>query len=243
MSFFSARNNRACELFDGIARDYEWPAQALSFFQYLRWRRDLVSRLALTDQALVLDVCSGPGGVTMAIAREKGCRVIGVDLSGRMVAQAQRNVSAAGLLSKVSIVHGQAERLPFADGAFDAMAVTFLLRYVDSPQRTLMELSRVLRPGGRFSSLEFFIPQGPFLYPLWLLHTRLALPMAAWPLSAGWRKVGAFLGPSISRFYTQHSLVEVEQMWARAGMTDVRSKKLSLGGAVVTWGVKHVAQG
>jgi ubiquinone/menaquinone biosynthesis C-methylase UbiE len=63
------KNAQAVRLFDGIARNYEGPAELFSFFQYGRWRRFLVSQLMLPPQATVLDVCTGTGLVARDIAR------------------------------------------------------------------------------------------------------------------------------------------------------------------------------
>ena len=68
------------------------------------------------------------------------------------------------LASRVELVEGEAERLPFADADFDHLTFTYLLRYVDDPAATLRELARVVRPGGRISSLEFCVPRGPLLW-------------------------------------------------------------------------------
>ena len=232
------KNTHARRLFDGIAQSYEGPAQLFSFFQYGRWRRFLVSRLNLTPSASVLDVCTGTGLVAMDIAGDEGCRVVGIDLAPGMIQQANCNLRASDLSSSVSLVKGRAESLPFSDHSFDAVVFTYLLRYLEDPQATLCELARVLRPGGQMASLEFFVPQGPVLHPLWLLHTRLVLPLGTKFFSPGWRKVGSFLGPSISEFYRQHTLEELGRMWARAGVGAVHTKVLSLGGAVVMWGRK-----
>ena len=233
------KNVHARRIFDGVAQSYEGPAQILSFFQYDRWRRFLVSQLNLAPQAFVLDVCTGTGLVAFDIARRKGCRVVGVDLSDRMIEQAQRNVRTVCLARSVDLVKGRAESLPFSDQSFDAVVFTFLLRYVRDPQATLCELSRVLRPGGQLVSLEFFVPQSPVLRALWLLHTRLVLPLGTRFLSPGWREVGSFLSPSISSFYREHPLEELNQMWARAGIDSVWNRVLYLGGAVVMWGRKE----
>lgn len=234
-----SKNTRARSLFDGIAHSYEAPAQLFSYFQYGRWRRFLVSRLKLPSGARVLDVCTGTGLVATDIALSTGSRVVGVDLSDRMMEQANRNLRASGLGSSVSLVKGRAESLPFPDRSFDAVVFTYLLRYVEDPPATLRELARVLRPGGQMASLEFYVPQSPVLHALWLFHTRLVLPLGARVLSPGWREVGSFLGPSISQFYRQHSLEDLGRVWARAGVGDVRTKTLSLGGAVVMWGRKE----
>ena len=89
------------------------------------------------------------------------------------------------------------------------------------------------------ASLEFFVPQNPVLHGLWLLHTRLVMPLGSRLLSQGWREVGSFLGPSISDFYRRHTLDDVERMWGRAGIANAQTSLLSLGGAVVTWGQKE----
>ncbi len=169
--------------------------------------------------------------------------MVGLDLSDHMIGQAQRDVEAHGLAPRVSLLKGCAESLPFAGNSFDAVTFTFLYRYIDDPQDTLGELTRVLRPGGQIASLEFFIPKNPILYKLWLLHTRLVLPMGTRIISPGWREVGSFLGPSISQFYRQYTLEDLKQIWVRAGLGNVQTKVLSLGGAVVIWGQKEVNGG
>ncbi len=233
------KNMHARRLFDGIARDYERPAQLFSLFQYRRWRRYLVSRLALPPEALVLDVCTGPGGVAVQIVTDKGCRTVGIDLSPLMVREARRTIESHNLTSMMDVVRGRAEDLPFASNSFDAVVFTFLLRYVEDTRATLGELVRVLRPGGQLASLEFYVPSGPVLHPLWLAHTRLAMPLGTRFMGPGWGAVGSFLGPSISRFYRQHSLKGLENEWTEAGIFQVETRLLSAGGAVVMHGQKR----
>ena len=233
------KNALVRRLFDRIADGYEGPAKVFSLFQYGRWRRTLVSRLSLAPQDSVLDVCTGTGLVAIQIAKRAGCRVVGVDLSDRMIEQAQRALKARDMAPSVRLVKGRAESLPFADDSFDAVVFTFLLRYVEDRQATLCELARVLRPGGEMASLEFFVPQSPVFYALWLLHTRVVLPLGTKFLSPGWGEVGSFLGPSISAFYRKHTLDDLSGMWARAGIGGVESNVLSKGAAVVMWGRKE----
>ncbi len=233
------KNSHARGIFNGIANSYEAPAQIFSLFQYRRWHRRLVSQLRLTSRDSVLDVCTGTGLVATDIANSIGCSVIGLDLSDAMIKQAAYNIQSADPIPSVSLVQGKAEGLPFSDNSFDALVFTFLLRYVESPQDTLLELARVVRPGGQIISLEFYIPQNPVLYLLWLFHTRIVLRLGTRFISQGWREVGAFLGPSISTFYSKYSLEDIVQMWTRAGIRDIRTDILSVGGAVIMWGNKE----
>ena len=152
------KNRLALRIFDGIAGSYEWPANVFSLFQYARWRRSLVSELRPAPGDLVLDVCTGTALVATQIAGDVECRVVGLDLSRRMLSEGRGRVLDAGLGASVRLVRGRAEDLPFPDGSFDAVVFTFLLRYVEDPQATLCEngqgpaarrtagLARVLRP-------------------------------------------------------------------------------------------------
>ncbi|MGH3000916.1 MAG: class I SAM-dependent methyltransferase, partial [Gaiellaceae bacterium] len=125
-----------------------------------------------------------------------------------------------------------AEALPFADGEFDALTFTYLLRYVDDPLATMRELARVVRPGGVIAMQEFGLPRGVWR-PLWELYVRVGLPLAGAVVSPGWHEVGGFLGPSIRQFHHRYSLIDLF-----GELSDVHERRLSLGGGVVVWGTK-----
>jgi demethylmenaquinone methyltransferase/2-methoxy-6-polyprenyl-1,4-benzoquinol methylase len=164
--------------------------------------------------------------------RQKGCAVVGVDQSEGMLAEARRRVNG-----RVRLVEARAEALPFADGEFAAVTFTYLLRYVDDPAATLRELARVVRPGGTVAGLEFAVPAGVWR-PLWELYVRAGLPAAGAVIGGGWREVGSFLGGSIREFYARWPLPRLLDAWRNAGIDDVRVRRLSFGGGMVTWGCK-----
>jgi demethylmenaquinone methyltransferase/2-methoxy-6-polyprenyl-1,4-benzoquinol methylase len=213
-------------------------AELLSFGQNGRWRRFLASRVP-TDAARVLDVATGTAGVAVEVARRGSAVVVGLDQSEPMLRAGRENVATHGLDGRISLVIGQAERLPFPDGAFDAVTFTYLLRYVDDPADTLAELARVLARGGVLANLEFLVPVHPIWRGAWWLYTRLALPAAGGVASRAWFRTGRFLGPSISEFYRRYPLAEQGRMWREAGLADVRHRAMSLGGGIVIWGTKR----
>ena len=231
----SAPNRQAVELFAPLGPTYDRYASVLSFGQDPRWRRFLVSRVDVGAGATALDVATGTAAVAIALARRTGCSVVGVDQSPDMLAAARQRVAAAGLQDRIRLLEANAERLPFDDGAFDALTFTYLLRYVSDPAATLRELARVVRSGGTIASLEFGLPRGVWR-GLWELYVRVGLPAAGRLLSPGWHEVGRFLGPSIRDFYARTPLERLLELWRDAGIPDVRSRRLSLGGGVVIWG-------
>jgi demethylmenaquinone methyltransferase/2-methoxy-6-polyprenyl-1,4-benzoquinol methylase len=217
-------------LFAPLGPTYDRYAAVLSMGQDPRWRRFLVSRIEAGPRDAVLDVATGTGAVARELVAQKGCTVVGLDQSPEMLAEARRRASKG-----VTFVEGRAEELPFPDGAFDALTFTYLLRYVDDPAATLRELARVVRPGGTVGGLEFALPHGPWR-PLWELYVRVGLPLAGRVLARGWAEVGDFLGPSIRSFYDRYPEPRLLELWWDAGIREVRSRRLSLGGGIVTWG-------
>jgi ubiquinone/menaquinone biosynthesis C-methylase UbiE len=165
--------------------------------------------------------------VAQALHDRYGCTVVGVDQSADMLALAR---TRGGVYE--AIVEGRAEKLPFPDAAFDHLSFTYLLRYVDDPAATMRELARVVKPGGRVAMVEFGLPGG-FWRPLWWLYTRVGLRLGGRVFSSKWSAVGAFLGPSIERFYAAHPLSAVAQDWRDAGLGDVQTRRMSVGGGVV----------
>ena len=232
----SSRKDHAIEMFSKLPRSYDEVAAAFSFFQDPRWRRAAVTAVAAGPGDRVLDVACGTGMVSAALVERWGCQVVGLDQSEAMLGRARARAAAdPDLGARASFVAGEAESLPFADGEFDHLTFTYLLRYVEDPAATLRELARVVKPGGRISSLEFCVPSGVWLWP-WRLYTRVGLPVLGRLVSRGWFEAGRFLGPSIEGFYRTYPLARQLEIWEAAGVERITVRRMSLGGGVVIWG-------
>ena len=224
-------------LFAGLPRRYDLAGAVLSFGQDPRWRRAMVRKVAATQSDRVLDVATGTGMVAEALVRRYGCSVVGLDQSPEMLAGAQAKLAADPLLAdRIELVRGEAESLPFADGEFDHLTFTYLLRYVDDPRATLRELARVVKSGGRIASLEFMLPPNPMARSLWHAYTRAAMPVLGRMISRDWYVVGRFLGRSVADFYGRLPLDHQLELWRDAGIEGVTARVMSFGGGVVIWG-------
>ena len=225
----SSRTHRARELFAPLGPTYDRYARLLSLGQDPRWRRFLVSCVEAGPGDRVLDVATGTGLVAAELIRQKGCTVVGLDQSPEMLAVAHER------LPDVELVEASASSLPLTDESFDALTFTYLLRYVDDPGATLAELARVVRPGGTIAGLEFAVPRGIWR-PFWHVYVGAVLPAAGRAIDPGWHEVGRFLGGSIRDFWRRYPLERQLDLWRAAGIEDVRRRRLSLGGGIVTWG-------
>lgn|ERR1700691_1641507 len=238
----SAVKREALELFAPLPRHYDRVAAVLSFGQDPRWRRAMVEAVRAKSNDRVLDVATGTGLVAQELVRRYGCEVTGLDQSPQMLAGAQARLDADRALGKrVSLVRGEAEKLPFGEEEFDHLTFTYLLRYVEDPQATMAELARVVKPGGRIASLEFAVPARALSRGLWRFYTRVGLPVLGRAVSREWAHTGRFLSESIPAFYEHFPMARIVELWKQAGIVDVHVRSMSLGGGVVMWGTKRAS--
>jgi demethylmenaquinone methyltransferase/2-methoxy-6-polyprenyl-1,4-benzoquinol methylase len=240
----SPRKAHALTLFSGLPAAYDRAGAWLSFGQDPRWRRALVRAVAAGPDHRVLDVATGTGLVAAALVARSGCAVVGVDQSEQMLARArERQVGDPVVADRCHFVCAEAERLPFADGEFDALTFTYLLRYVDDPAATMRELARVVRPGGRVGMVEFGVPAALAPRAMWRTYTRLGLPALGRLISPEWYEVGRFLGRSISDFHASHPPDRLVELWRQAGIAEVRLRWMSFGAGLVMSGVRDGTRG
>ncbi len=231
-------------LFADLPARYDRLAAILSLGQDRRWRREMIDHIVTSAPSIVLDVATGPAGVALELAGRLPGRIVGIDLSADMLARGSRNVSDAGLDGRIALLLGQGERLPFPDASFDALTFTYLLRYVADPAATLVELARVVRPGGAVASLEFAVPPNACWRWSWRFYTRVVLPLGGALLGGRpWFDVGRFLGPNIDDHYRRFPVSDTIAAWEAAGFTDVALRRMSLGGGLVMWGRRATSGG
>jgi demethylmenaquinone methyltransferase / 2-methoxy-6-polyprenyl-1,4-benzoquinol methylase len=232
----SPRKRQALELFAGLPARYDRMGALLSLGQDPRWRAAMVDAVDPRPGQRILDVATGTGLVASALAG-RGADVVGLDQSAQMLAGAQAKLAAdPALAERVTLVRGLAERLPFDDRSFDGLTFTYLLRYVDDRAAAMVELARVVRPGGRIGMVEFGVPSEGWARELWRVYTRVGLPLIGRLVSPAWYEVGRFLGPNIEALYEREP--DLGPLWRRAGIEQVHERRMSFGAGLVMWGVR-----
>jgi demethylmenaquinone methyltransferase/2-methoxy-6-polyprenyl-1,4-benzoquinol methylase len=205
-------------MFDRIAPVYDLMNRLMTAGLDRRWRR-LTAEAVVRPGARVLDACCGTGDLAIA-ARRAGGSVTGVDFSERMLERARRKSA------EVEWVQGDLLRLPFEDGAFDAVTVGFGIRNVEDLDAALRELRRVLRTRGRLGILEIVRPRGPLalFYRVWFDGL---VPVAGKLLPGG--AAYSYLPASVRRF---PGPAELADRLRAAGFAPVAHRLLG-GGIVV----------
>jgi ubiquinone/menaquinone biosynthesis C-methylase UbiE len=151
---------------------------AMPQMRLLRW---FVARraLGLIQQGHVVDLGCGPGFLALELAqRAPNLNVTGIDLSDEMLSEATNNACRLGLDHRVAFKKGDAQHIPFPDGALDLVISTLSLHHWSHPTAVLDQIARVLQPGGAFLVFDL---RRDMLAPAWLLLwsvTRLVVPPA-----------------------------------------------------------------
>ncbi|MGV0740918.1 demethylmenaquinone methyltransferase [Mycolicibacterium sp. XJ870] len=203
-------------MFDAVARRYDLTNTVLSLGQDRFWRRETKSALGVGPGDKVLDLAAGTAVSTVELATS-GAWCVAADFSVGML--------AAGASRQVPKVAGDATRLPFADGVFDAVTISFGLRNVVDHVAGLREMARVTRPGGRLVVCEFSTPTNRLFSTLYKEYLMQALPRMASAVSSN-PDAYVYLAESIRAWPVQPELAA--QIGA-AGWSSVRWRNLSGG--------------
>jgi demethylmenaquinone methyltransferase/2-methoxy-6-polyprenyl-1,4-benzoquinol methylase len=190
----------------------------------------------LKEGSLVIDVCGGTGDLALRAIKTMGDqgRVVLYDINIAMIESGRPKIRRADLEDRIYFVQGDAEVLCFADHLFDAAMIGFGIRNVTDMRRCLLEMYRVLKPGGTFMCLEFSLPTAPwfrFLYDFYSFHVMPALGK----LLAGTRDAYLHLPESIRIFPPPDTFAAIMR---ETGFSAVEYKRMTNGIAVVYTGVK-----
>lgn len=212
-------------MFDGVARGYDRTNAVLSVGNSALWRAATVRAVDPKPGERILDIAAGTGTSSVALARS-GAEVVALDFSPGMAAEGRRRHP------DLQFVQGDAEKLPFGAGEFDAVTISFGLRNVQHPHVALAEMRRVLKPGGRVVICEFSRPPIGVLRAGYHAYLRHVMPLIAGAASSN-PEAYRYLFESIRDWPDQGVLSQ----WLRtAGFERVGYRNLS-------WGVVALHRG
>lgn len=224
------------DMFNAIAPRYDLLNRLLSLRQDVYWRRKMISRIIIPEQATILDMACGTGDVIHEIFRQKGAgnTIIGSDFSITMLQLAKKKINAATSSSHVFLVAGNALQMPFKPETFDAVSIAFGIRNINDKRSALKAFHDGLKKGGMLAILELTTPQKGFFRSLYLFYFRRILPMIGWIVS-GEIKAYQYLPDSVLNF---PSSTEFADIMLSAGFSNVKWQKLTFGIATLYTGKK-----
>jgi demethylmenaquinone methyltransferase / 2-methoxy-6-polyprenyl-1,4-benzoquinol methylase len=152
-------------IFATIADRYDFITVVLSYGQDRRWKRRLIDLAAPRPSARALDLATGTGDIAFALAA-RGARVVGLDITIRMIELAREKIDGA----RPQFLVGDMLALPFPSGSFDIVTTGYGLRNVPNLTAAIEEIGRVLSPGGQLLSLDFNRPSNGIVRSVYLAY-------------------------------------------------------------------------
>jgi demethylmenaquinone methyltransferase/2-methoxy-6-polyprenyl-1,4-benzoquinol methylase len=230
----SGKKEQVARMFDNISGRYDFLNHFLSLGIDIRWRKKAIKLLKPLQPKLILDVATGTGDFAVEALTLNPHRVIGVDISEGMLDVGRKKIRERNLDSKIELRSGDSENLPFEDNKFDAVTVAFGVRNFENLERGLLEMLRVVRPGGKVVILEFSKPAAFPMKQLYQFYFRFILPSVGRVISRD-RAAYTYLPESVQAFPDGDNFVK---LLTKTGYKNTTCKPLTFGISSLYTGTK-----
>jgi demethylmenaquinone methyltransferase/2-methoxy-6-polyprenyl-1,4-benzoquinol methylase len=226
----SKQPQQVASMFDEVAAHYDRTNTVLSMGNATLWRRATTRAVDPKPGQRILDVAAGTGTSSRSLA-QTGARVIAADFSAGMIRIGQERQAGNPF---IEFVQADATDLPFLDGEFDAVTISFGLRNVVDPRKALAEFFRVTKPGGRVVICEFSKPSASVVRRGYYAYLRYGMPLLV-KLASSNPVAYEYLMESIQDWPNQSVL----SSWLReAGFVHVEYRNLTSGVVALHRGFK-----
>ena len=221
-----SKKDEVREMFDNIAPTYDRLNHILSFSIDKIWRRRVVNKVRKMKPQRIMDLATGTGDLAIKLAKRiPKARVMGVDLSEKMLAVAAEKVRRQGLDDRIALYQGDAEQLDVADNVLDVVTVAFGVRNFGDLEQGLREIHRALCSGGHIVVLEFSTPRNWLVRKLYEFYSNHIMKPVGGMLSKD-QKAYDYLPDSIVEFPAREKFIQLLQ---KVGFDECKRSSQSLG--------------
>lgn len=171
------KKEQVTQMFDTISGDYDGLNRVISFGIDIKWRKKVVNLVKEQQPETILDIATGTGDLAINLAETNASKIVGLDISSGMLEIGKEKIKRKNLESKIDMVLGDSENIPFEDNSFDAITVAFGVRNFETLENGLKEILRVLKPNGTFVILETSMPDKTPYRQGYNFYTKNILPL------------------------------------------------------------------
>ena len=230
-----AKRHYVADLFARIAPRYDLMNNLMTLGMHRRWKRRTARRTAQGLTGAALDIATGTGDLVFQLAKHPNVdRAVGVDLLPEMLAIGRSKADGRAELAKTTLVLGDALALPFPDESFSCATAGFSLRNMPDLAQALAEMARVVRPGGRVTTLELTPLRSGVRARLFRPYFHLLVPLMGRAI-AGDQAAYTYLPQSVDYFPDAPALA---RMYQESGLAEVGYELLGFGTVALHWGSK-----
>ena len=232
-----SKKQQVSEMFDNIAHNYDFLNHFLSLGIDKIWRRKMIAELVEMQPKSILDVATGTGDVAINTIKQlkiNDLRIVGLDISPEMLNIGKKKVITEGFDSRIEMMVGDSENLPFEGNKFDAITVAYGVRNFEDLNRGISEMARVLKPNGKIVVLEFSKPNVFPIKQLFNFYFAYILPFIG-KISSKDNRAYSYLYESVQVFPDGNNFLNVLN---NNGFKDTKCRPLAFGITSIYTGYK-----
>ncbi|UGS23983.1 bifunctional demethylmenaquinone methyltransferase/2-methoxy-6-polyprenyl-1,4-benzoquinol methylase UbiE [Flavobacterium channae] len=171
------KKEQVAQMFDTISENYDGLNRVISFGTDAKWKKKILKMVAAREPKTILDIATGTGDLAILFANSSATEIIGLDISQGMLDIGKKKIAAQNLDSRIQMVLGDGENVPYPDNYFDTITVAYGVRNFENLEKGLSEILRTLKPNGQLIILETSVPtKFPFKQG-YAFHSKVLLPL------------------------------------------------------------------
>lgn len=171
------KKEQVAKMFDTISGNYDNLNRVISFGIDVKWRKKVLQIVTRKNPENILDIATGTGDLAILMAKTNAKKIIGLDISIGMLDVGRKKIAQRNLDTRIEMILGDSEQMPFEDNTFDAITVAFGIRNFENLEKGLTEILRILKPNGVFVILETSIPEKAIYKHGYSFYTKNILPI------------------------------------------------------------------
>ena len=224
-----SKKEQVAQMFDNISGNYDGLNKIISLGTDASWKKKILQMVKLQKPTSILDIATGTGDLAILFAETSAKEIIGLDISQGMLDFGKKKIEAKKLNTKIQMVLGDGENIPYSDNYFDVITVAYGVRNFENLEKGLSEILRVLKPNGTFIILETSVPtQFPFKQGYYV-YTNFIMPTIGKLFSKD-QKAYTYLSNSAQNFPFGEALNNILR---KIGFIDVKDVPQTMGVATI----------
>jgi demethylmenaquinone methyltransferase/2-methoxy-6-polyprenyl-1,4-benzoquinol methylase len=224
-----SKKEEVAQMFDNISGNYDQLNRMISFGADVKWRKKVLKMVSDAQPKTILDIATGTGDLAILFAQTKAEKIVGLDISVGMLDVGRDKIKRLNLQDRIEMIVGDSENLPFENGTFDVVIVSFGIRNFENLEKGLAEILRVLTPNGQLIVLETSVPDKFPFKQGYNFHTKVVLPTIGKLFSKD-KRAYTYLSESANAFPFGQKLCDI---FAKVGFKKADFYKQTMGVATI----------
>ncbi|MAU63047.1 MAG: bifunctional demethylmenaquinone methyltransferase/2-methoxy-6-polyprenyl-1,4-benzoquinol methylase UbiE [Flavobacteriaceae bacterium] len=221
----TSKKTQVENMFNAISIEYDFINKLITFGNDIKWRKKVYEIAKESMPKRVLDIATGTGDIALELANIEGAKIIGLDISEKMLDLGRQKILKQNLSDKIDLISGDAESLAYSNNYFDVITIGFGVRNFQNLIKGLDESRRVLKENGKLIILESSIPKNPIIRFFYFIISKVYIPFLGLLFSKD-KSAYNYLQKSAEKFPSGNKFVEILK---KCGFKNIKTTEQMLG--------------